>query len=50
MLESRIDRQGRVLHNGPYGTVMVGRPNQCEYDGCQGYKASRSRHCWRHTR
>ena len=52
MLTSRIDSRGRVLHHdGPYdGFYSVGRDDQCEYNGCRGYKASRSRHCSRHAR
>jgi hypothetical protein len=49
MYEHRIDSQGRVIsRNG--GLIMVHRPDQCDYEGCKGYKMSGSRHCRSHAR
>lgn len=49
-LHSRTDRAGNVLHYGPANTFTIGRKDQCEYEGCSGYKASMSRHCIMHSR
>ncbi len=46
----RIDRHGRVLHRGPHGSVSIGAPDQCEYDGCRSTRTGSSRHCSRHDR
>lgn len=50
MLPNRMTSDKKVIHWGPYGTHSIGRDDQCEYNGCTGYKVSYSRHCHRHSR
>jgi len=45
---SRIDSQGRVITRQG-ALVMVHRPDQCDYEGCTAYRASRSRLCRKHA-
>ena len=46
----RVDRDGNVLHRHGTGLYSIGAPDQCEYEGCRGTRATRSRHCLRHAR
>jgi len=49
MTYNRIDNHGRVIsRNGSFITVHTA--DQCDYEGCNAYRASCSRHCARHTR
>ena len=46
----RVARDGTVLHWHGTGLYSVGAPDQCEFEGCRGTRATRSRHCLRHAR
>lgn len=49
-MKDRVNRQGQILHWSSANTYTVGRPDQCEYSGCNKTKAAHSPRCFQHSR